>query len=145
RPIVCVIVSDTVNFGNLETLVRALAVCQARGVTADVVFLDESDSAYAHPTHDRLQKIIRQYLRRTATNRQFGTYVVPSFSLDEESRAAFALASQVLLDLRADHWHRQLLHQQRQEPVIPGFLPQPSAPVRRLPVAPVERPANLLM
>src|SRR5690606_26167347 len=117
RPIVCVVISDTVNFGNLETLVRALAVCQARGMTADVVFLDESDSAYAHPTHDRLQKIIRQYLRRTATNRQFGTYIVPSFSLDEESRGAFVLSANLLLDLRQDHWHRQLLRQQKQEPV----------------------------
>ncbi|HEX6259617.1 MAG TPA: glucoamylase family protein, partial [Woeseiaceae bacterium] len=67
RPIVTIVISDAVDFRNLEELVRSLAVCQARGITADILFLDESDSAYSHPTHDRLQKIIRQYLRRTAT------------------------------------------------------------------------------
>jgi cyclic beta-1,2-glucan synthetase len=139
------VISDAVDFRNLENLIRALAVCQARGVTADVVFLDESDSAYTHPTHDRLQKIIRQYLRRTAANRQFGTYIVPAFSLDEDSRRAFALSSQVTLDLRLDDWYRQLVRQQGQEPAIPGFLPQPSAPVSRDPVPPLRRPANLLL
>ena len=145
RPIVTVVISDAVDFRNLENLIRALAVCQARGMSADVVFLDESDSAYVHPTHDRLQKIIRHYLRRTATNRDFETYIVPAFSIEEETRRALALSSQLMLDLRLDDWHTQLTRQQKQQPVIPGFLPQPSSPVHRDSIPTVKRPANLLM
>jgi cyclic beta-1,2-glucan synthetase len=145
RPIVTVVISDAVDFRNLENLIRALAVCQARGMSADIIFLDESDSAYVHPTHDRLQKIIRRYLRRTAANRDFETYIVPAFSLDQETRRAFALSSQLMLDLRLDDWHGQLAWQQRQQPVIPGFLPQPSSPVHRDSIPAVKRPANLLL
>ena len=145
RPIITAVISDAVNFRSVESLIRALAVCQARGMAVDVVFLDESDSAYSHPTHDRLQKIIRQYLRRTATNRQFGTYIIPAFSLDDGSRQALTLSASLMLDLRLEDWRRQLSRQQRQEPVIPGFLPQPSAPVRREPIPPVKRPTNLLL
>jgi cyclic beta-1,2-glucan synthetase len=145
RPLILVVISDSINFSRLESLIRALAVGQARGMAADVVFLDESDSAYAHPTHDRLQKIIQQYLRRTATNRQFGTYIVPAYSIDEDSRRAFAISSNLAFDLRLDDWHLQLRQQQRQQAVIPGFLPQPSSPVRRDPITPVTRPSNLLL
>jgi cyclic beta-1,2-glucan synthetase len=145
RPVVTVVISDAVDFRNLENLIRALAVCQARGMSADVVFLDESDSAYAHPTHDRLQKIIRQYLRRTAANRDFETYIVPAFSLDEEARRALALSSRLMLDLRLDDWYGQLARQQRQQPLIPGFLPQPSSPVHRDSIPAVKRPTNLLL
>ena len=145
RPLLTAVISDAVNFRQVESLIRALSVCQARGMAADVVFLDESDSAYTHPTHDRLQKIIRQYLRRTATNRQFGTYVIPAYSLDEDGRAALALSSQLTFDLRLDDWYRQLRQQRKQQAVIPGFLPQPSAPVRRDPIPAVKRPTNLLL
>ena len=145
RPIVTVVISDAVDFRNLENLIRALAVCQARGMAADIIFLDESDSAYAHPTHDRLQGNIRHFLRRTAVNRDFETYIVPAFSLDEETRRAFVLSSQLMLDLRLDDWYGQLARQQRQQPVIPGFLPQPSSPVHRDPVPAAKRPTNLLL
>ncbi|HEX5766280.1 MAG TPA: hypothetical protein VFY27_11975, partial [Woeseiaceae bacterium] len=145
RPLITVVISDTVDFNNLKNLIRALAACQALGVTADVVFLDESDSAYSHPTHDRLQKVIRHYLRRTGAERQFGTYIVPAFSLDEAGRQAFATSSHIMLDLRMDDWYQQLAFQQRQQPVVPAFLPQPGSPVRRDPVLPVERPGNLLL
>ncbi|HLU07733.1 MAG TPA: glycosyl hydrolase family 65 protein, partial [Woeseiaceae bacterium] len=91
------------------------------------------------------QKVIRHYLRRTGAERQFGTYIVPAFSLDEAGRQAFAISSQILLDLRLADWYQQLASQQRQQPMIPAFLPQPGSPVRRDPVPPVERPADLLL
>jgi cyclic beta-1,2-glucan synthetase len=145
RPLLTVVISDAVNFNRLEDLVRALSVCQSRGASADIVFLDESESAYMHPIHDRLQKIITRYLRRTVSNRQFATYILPAYSLDGDTRSAFAVSSQLILDLRLEDWYRQLRRQQGQEPVIPGFLPQPSAPVRRYSIPPVERPSKLLM
>jgi len=144
RPVVTVAIDNSVLFPRLESFVRVLAVCQARGVMADIVFLDESESAYSHPTQDRLRQLIRHALRRTATNRHFHTFIVPAYNIEVEERYALTVASQLVLDLRRGDWVAELSRQQIREPSVPAFLPQPSALVERTPIRAVARPTALL-
>jgi len=144
RPVVTVAIDNSVPFPRLESFVRVLTVCQARGVMADVVFLDESEGAYSHPTQDRLRQLIRDALRRTATNRHFHTFIVPASNIEGDERFALAVASQLVLDLRRGDWVSELSRQQIREPPVPTFLPQPSAPIERTPIRPVTKPSVLL-
>ncbi len=145
RPLITVAMSDPGHLSDIESLVNALSVCQARGMVADIVFIDESNTGYAHPTQDRLRKLIDRILRRTAGARQFSTYILPAYSLDIGERSAISACSQLFLDLRNGHWIQQLQRLQRGDTPIPAFLPQPSAPVRRIPISATSRPADVVL
>jgi len=143
RPLITIVLHEPGHLQKIESLVKALSVCQARGMVADIVFVDESDSGYAHPVQDRLRRLIEKTLRRTAANRRFTSYILSAYSLGIGERSALSACSQVYLDLRRGDWPHQLRRWQSQVSPVPAFLPQPSALIQRTRIGSVSRPSRL--
>jgi len=52
HPLITAVMGDPGHLSDIESLVKALSVCQTRGMVADIVFIDESDricATYAGP------------------------------------------------------------------------------------------------
>ena len=144
RPIVTLHVDGEEDLKPAEILLKNVRYLSRKDFAIDVVFLDETKGGYTFPTNDRLRKLIETQLPAGRERDGAHAFIVPVRNLSADERSELIASSRIFIDTHDFTVGRSLVVTDPQPVVMPAFVPQPSAPLSRDPIAPVSLRDDLL-
>ncbi|WP_158681725.1 GH36-type glycosyl hydrolase domain-containing protein [Microbulbifer pacificus] len=131
-----------------EPILQAHTYWCGRGLTIDLVILDEDSAGYEQETRDRLNEMIVDIRGRTLRKLSGAVVMVPGRELPGAERITLMAAARVILDSAAGsipaQIDRGIAALRSQQHRMPPFVPVPPADSRVLPTPALERPQDLL-
>ncbi len=130
-PILLVRVGSTEDTAILSSVLRAHRFWRGRGVSLDVVILNERAEGYLTETDDHINRAIAQAGADAWRDRPGGVFVVPSARIAEADRILLLSAARVVLDGAQGSISQQLARMGGEPARLPRLVPsvaQPPAP-----------------
>jgi cyclic beta-1,2-glucan synthetase len=123
RPILLVRLGSIEDTAIVPSLLRAQRFWRGRGVSVDVVILNERAEGYVTETDDHIDRAIVQATAEAWRDRPGGVFVVRGARLDAADRALLLAAARVVLDGAEGSLGRQLARVGDEPARLPGLVP----------------------
>ena len=107
-PIVLIVISQERDITLLRQIFQAHAYWQMRGLTADLVILNEEASGYEQPLRERIESLIHTHSMHTGADRPGGIYLRSADLIPEEDLVLLRAAAAVVLVAARGTLPRQL-------------------------------------
>ena len=127
-PILLVRIGAAEDSAILPSVLRAQRFWRGRGVSVDVVILNERAEGYVAETDDHVDRAIAQAGADAWQNRPGGVFVVRSARLDEADRILLLSAARVVLDGSAGSIGQQLARVGGEPARLPRLVPSMARP-----------------
>ncbi len=137
RPIITIRIDGEEDLYPAEAILKSVDYLSRKGFAIDVIFLDETTGGYVFPINDRLRKLVDTHLVRGRDRDGSSAFIVPARTLSAREKSDLIVAARVFVDsdTRKSSAGPDVTGQFRLR--MPGFVPQPSAPLSGQPVAPL--------
>jgi cyclic beta-1,2-glucan synthetase len=122
-PILLVRIGSAGDTAILPSVLRAHRFWRGRGVSVDVVILNETAEGYVTETDDHVDRAIAKAAADAWRDRPGGVFVVRSARLDEADRVLLLSAARVVLDGAEGSIGRQLARAGAEPARLPGLVP----------------------
>ena len=132
-PIVLLRISDTEKIEIVRQLIQAHSYWRMKGLTVDLVILNEDVSVYRQSLQDQITSLISSGIEAQMLDKPGGIFVRRLEQIPNDDRVLLQSAARIVLDDEKGTLAEQLEHRSVLEPVGPG----PDAhPLRGLPMCP---------
>ncbi|MGC9451354.1 MAG: GH36-type glycosyl hydrolase domain-containing protein [Oceanipulchritudo sp.] len=121
-PLVVVRVSDTAGMQLVGQLIRAHAYWRLKGLTVDLVFLNENTSVYHEVLHNQITDLIASGTEAQLLDRAGGIFVRRLEHIPNEDRALLQAAARIVLDDHNGTLAEQLQPHRLAERAVPAFM-----------------------
>ena len=96
-PIVLLLVEDTANISLVQQMVQAHAYWRLKGLSVDLVIINEDHSGYRQLLHDQILGIIAGSLEANLIDKKGGIYVRTGEQISNEDRILFQTVARVII------------------------------------------------
>lgn len=121
-PLVLVRVSDTAGLELVGQLIRAHAYWRMKGLTVDLVILNENISIYHEILHDRITDLIASGPEAPLSDRPGGIFVRRLEQIPNEDRALMQAVARIVLDDEKGTLEEQLAPRWFADRTVPAFM-----------------------
>jgi cellobiose phosphorylase len=122
-PIVLLHISDTARLEIVRQLVRAHSYWRLKGLTVELVVLDEDTSGYRQSLHEQITGLIASGMEAQIMDKPGGIFVRRIEQVPPEDRVLLLAAARVVLDDEKGTLAEQLENRTHLEPWIPPLTP----------------------
>lgn len=151
-PILLVRIASEEGLGVVRKLLQAHAYWRKRGVTVDLVILNQKQAGYNQELRDQIQRLLALIHSDILLNQHGGIFILNASQLDEADRILLESAARVVLNTEnpelSDGQTSLAAHldEPRHQPEpLPPFAPERPPTIQDArPLAPVARPTGLL-
>ncbi|MEI7901077.1 MAG: glucoamylase family protein, partial [bacterium] len=140
-PIVLLRISDIAKIEIVRQLIRAHSYWRMKGLTVELVILNEDVSVYRQSLHDEITRLIASGIEAQMLDKPGGIFVRRLEQIPNDDRILLQAASRVVLDDEKGSLEEQLEHRSVLEPSAPALTPTRSA----WPDSPVALPLRELL
>ncbi len=126
-PIVLIVIGQERDITLVRQIFQAHAHWQMRGLTADLVILNEEASGYEQPLRERIESLIHSHSMHTGIDRPGGIYLRSADLIPEEDLMLLRAAAAVVL-VAARGTLPQQLGMNLETPELPELITRKSAP-----------------
>ena len=132
-PIVLLHISDTAKIELVRQLVQAHAYWRAKGMSVDLIILNENVSVYRQSLHDQIISFISSGIEAQALDQPGGIFVRHLEQIPNDDRVLMQSVARIVLDDDRGTLAQQMERRRVLEPWIPLFTPtgpaRPDSPV----------------
>jgi cellobiose phosphorylase len=128
-PIILLRISDMEKIDIVRQLIQAHAYWRIKGLTVDLVILNDDASVYRQILHDQVTSLISSGIEAQMIDKPGGIFVRRLDQIPNEIRVLLQSAARVVLDDEKGTLAEQLEHRSVLEPSIPALAPSRSATV----------------
>ena len=126
-PLVLLRISDPEKIELVQQLIRAHSYWRMKGLTAELVILNEDVSVYRQSLHDRITRLIASGLEAQMLDKPGGIFVRHLEQISHEDLVLLQSVARVVLDDEKGTLAQQLEHRRVLDPVIPALTPTRAA------------------
>ena len=126
-PLVLLRISDTEKIEIVRQLIRAHSYWRMKGLTVELVILNEDVSVYHQSLHDQITNLIASGIEAQMLDKPGGIFVRRLEQIPNEDRVLLQSAARIVLDDEKGTLAEQLDHRGILEPLIPALTPTRSA------------------
>jgi cyclic beta-1,2-glucan synthetase len=130
-PIVLVRISDVAELPLFRDLLKAHEYLRVKGLTFDLVVLNEHGAGYRQDLQDALQQLVESSPERTWVDRPGGVFLRRADLISQEDQTLLSAAARAVLDGSTGGLHQQLARPQVHFEPLPGITqtaePDPAA------------------
>jgi cellobiose phosphorylase len=143
-PILLVRLRNEEDITLLGDVLLAYTYWRRRGLTVDVVIVNQRESGYDQDLHGKIMRSISRTGNNTQINKRGGVFILHEDQMNESERILLATAARIILDGEAGSLESQLSRLDVAPVRLPSFIPieQPSSTVDEIPN--IQRPVDLL-
>ncbi len=120
-PIVLLRISDPEKVELVRQLIRAHAYWRMKGLTVDLVILNEDVSTYRQPLHDQITSLISSGIEAQMLDKPGGIFVRRLEQIPNEDRVLLHSAARIVLDDEKGTLAEQMEHHGAIEPMVPAL------------------------
>jgi cellobiose phosphorylase len=140
-PIVLLRISDTEKIEIVRQLIQAHSYWRMKGLTVDLVILNEDVSVYRQSLHEQITSVISSGIEAQMQDKPGGIFVRRLEQIPNDDRVLLQAAARIVLDDEKGTLAEQLEHRSILEPLVPALKPGRSA---REDVSPPLAPRDLI-
>ncbi|MGO8697439.1 MAG: GH36-type glycosyl hydrolase domain-containing protein [Limisphaerales bacterium] len=140
-PIVLLRMSDSSKIEIVRQLIQAHAYWRTKGLTVDLVILNEDSSVYRQALQDQITSLISSGIEAHMLDKPGGIFVRRLEQIPNDDRLLLQAAARIVLDDEKGTFAQQVEQRGALEPVVPALVPTKSAAADR----PVSLPARDLI
>jgi cellobiose phosphorylase len=122
-PIVLARISDNQRLDLVRHIVQAHSYWRMKGLTAELVILNEDASVYRQSLHDEITRLISSGIEAQMMDKPGGIFVRRLEQISHEDRVLLQSVARVVLDDQNGTLAEQLDQRTAQEPLAPAFTP----------------------
>ena len=122
-PIVLLRISDTEKIEIVRQLIQAHSYWRMKGLTVDLVILNEDTSVYRQSLHDQIIRLIASGIEAQIQDKPGGIFVRRLEQIPNEDRILLQAVARIVLDDEKGTLVEQLERRSVLEPVIPALVP----------------------
>ncbi|MGP8199593.1 MAG: GH36-type glycosyl hydrolase domain-containing protein [Limisphaerales bacterium] len=130
-PIVLVRISDTERIEIVRQLIQAHSYWRMKGLTVDLVIVNEDVSVYRQSLHDRITGLISSGIEAQMLDKPGGIFVRRLEQIPNDDRVLLQSAARIVLDDEKGTLSEQLEHRSVLDPWIPALTPTRSGSADR--------------
>jgi cyclic beta-1,2-glucan synthetase len=132
-PILLVRISDTEKIEIVRQLIQAHSYWRMKGLTVDLVILNEDFSVYLQSLHEQITRLVSSGNEAQTVDRPGGVFVRRLEQIPSEDRVLLQAAARIVIDDEKGTLEEQLEHRSVLDPLVPilrpsGFRPADPAP-----------------
>jgi cellobiose phosphorylase len=136
-PLVLLRLSDNSKIHLVVHLIQAHSFWRMKGLTVELVILNEDVSVYRQSLHDEITRLISSGIEAQMMDKPGGIFVRRLEQISHEDRVLLQSVARIVLDDESGTLAEQLEQRSAQEPVAPAFTPTRTAtPEPPAPLAP---------
>jgi cellobiose phosphorylase len=140
-PLVLLTISDGARIEIVRQLILAHSYWRLKGLTVELVILNEDASVYRQSLHDQITSVIASGLEAQLLDKPGGIFVRRLEQIPHEDRVLLQAVARIVLDDEKGTLAQQLEHRSVLDPLIPALVPTRPAP----PEVPASLPARELI
>jgi cellobiose phosphorylase len=122
-PIVLLRISDTEKIEIVRQLIQAHSYWRIKGLTVDLVILNEDVSGYRQSLHDQITSLISSGIEAQMLDKPGGIFVRRLEQIPNDDRVLLQAAARIVLDDEKGTLAQQLEHRSVLESVVPALTP----------------------
>jgi cellobiose phosphorylase len=122
-PIILLRISDTEKIEIVRQLIQAHSYWRMKGLTVDLVILNEDVSVYRQSLQDQITNLISSGIEAQMLDKPGGIFVRRLEQIPNDDRVLLQFAARVVLDDEKGTLAEQLEHRSILEPLIPALTP----------------------
>ena len=126
-PIVMLRISDVEKIEIVRQLIQAHSYWRMKGLTVDLVILNEDVSVYRQSLHDQITSVISSGIEAQMQDKPGGIFVRRLEQIPNEDRVLLQAAARIVLDDEKGTLAEQLEHRSVLEPAVSALTPTRSA------------------
>jgi cellobiose phosphorylase len=123
EPIILLRISDTAKIEIVRQLVQAHSYWRMKGLTVDLVILNEDVSVYRQSLQDRITSLISSGIEAPMLDKPGGIFVRRLEQIPNDDRVLLLSAARIVLDDEKGTLAEQMRHRSVLEPVVPILKP----------------------
>jgi cyclic beta-1,2-glucan synthetase len=127
-PIVLLRISDTEKIEIVRQLIQAHSYWRMKGLTVDLVILNEDVSVYRQSLQDQITTLISSGIEAQMLDKPGGIFVRRLEQIPNDDRVLLQAAARIVLDDEKGSLAEQLEHRSVLEPLVPPLRPAASGP-----------------
>jgi len=135
-PLVLLRISDAGKIEIVRQLIQAHSYWRMKGLTVDLVILNEDVSVYRQSLHDQITNLIASGIEAQMLDKPGGIFVRRLEQIPNEDRVLLQSVARIVLDDEKGTLAEQLEHRSVLEPLLPALIPtrsRASGPAVQLP------------
>ena len=125
-PVVLLRINDSANIELVRQLIQAHCYWRMKGLTADLVILNEDDSVYRQPLHDQIIGLITSGPETQLLDKPGGIFVRSVDQVAPEDRTLLQSVARIVLVDENGTLAEQMERPSRSDPAIPALVPSRS-------------------
>ncbi len=122
-PLVLLRISDMNKIDIVQQLIRAHSYWRMKGLTVDLVILNEDVSVYRQSLHDEITSLISSGIEAQMMDKLGGIFVRRLEQIPHEDLVLLQSAARIVLDDEKGSLAQQLEHRSVLEPLLPALVP----------------------
>ncbi len=122
-PIVLLRISETAKLEIVRQLIRAHSYWRMKGLTVELVILNEDVSVYRQSLHDQITGLIASGIEAQMLDKPGGIFVRRLEQIPNDDRVLLQAAARLVLDDEQGSLAEQLAHRSVLEPSVPALAP----------------------
>ncbi len=122
-PLVLLRISDTAKIEIVRQLIRAHSYWRMKGLTVELVILNEDISVYHQSLHDQITSLIASGIEAQMLDKPGGIFVRRLEQIPNDDRVLLQSAARIVLDDEKGTLTEQLEHRSVLEPSVPALTP----------------------
>jgi cellobiose phosphorylase len=122
-PIVLLCISDTEKIEIVRQLIQAHSYWRTKGLTVDLVILNEDVSVYRQSLQDQITSLISSGIEAQMLDKPGGIFVRRLEQIPNDDRVLLQAAARIVLDDEKGTLAEQLQHRSVLEPLVPAHTP----------------------
>jgi cyclic beta-1,2-glucan synthetase len=124
-------------------LLKNVSYLNHLNMAVDIVFLDETTGGYTVPVNDQLRKLVDSYISKKRRQHLSQAFIVPVQHLAANEKTNLIAASRIFIDSHVRTFGNGPVVSDRAPSRLPAFVPQPSAPLSEVEIAPLSAREDL--
>ena len=122
-PLVLLRISDTEKIEIVRQLIQAHSYWRMKGLTVDLVILNEDVSVYRQSLHDQITSLISSGIEAQMLDKPGGIFVRRLEQIPNDDRVLLQSVARIVLDDEKGTLAEQLEHRSVLEPSVPALMP----------------------
>jgi cellobiose phosphorylase len=122
-PLVLLRISDTEKIEIVRQLIRAHSYWRMKGLTVELVILNEDVSVYRQSLHDQITSLIASGIEAQMLDKPGGIFVRRLEQIPNDDRVLLQSVARIVLDDEKGSLTEQLEHRSVLEPLVPALTP----------------------
>src|SRR6185295_3183544 len=122
-PLVLLRISDIEKIEIVRQLIQAHSYWRMKGLTVELVILNEDVSVYRQPLHDQITSLIASGIEAQMLDKPGGIFVRRLEQIPNEDRVLLQCVARIVLDDESGTLVEQLEHRRAADPLIPMLRP----------------------